>query len=104
MLGEVYELRLKSYRERNGYEGCWSMTRHRSVVLGLTLVASFVAALATMMLAMLVHKEAKTQPVQPNFVFIYTDDMRKDELQYMPHLKSLIKDPGMTFSNEYVPQ
>jgi N-acetylglucosamine-6-sulfatase len=81
-----------------------SMTRHRSVVLGLTLVASFVAALASMILAMLVQKEAKTQLVQPNFVFIYTDDMRKDELKYMPKTSNLIGSQGMTFSNEYVPQ
>jgi N-acetylglucosamine-6-sulfatase len=48
--------------------------------------------------------EAQAITAKPNFVFIITDDMRKDELKYMPHLKSLIKNPGMTFSNEYVPQ
>ena len=27
---------------------------------------------------------AQTTPVKPNFVFILTDDMRKDDLKYMP--------------------
>ncbi len=39
---------------------------------------------------------------KPNIVFILTDDMRADDVQYMPKLKALIADQGMTFSNFFV--
>ena len=34
---------------------------------------------------------AQTVPAQPNIVFILTDDMRKDDLQYMPKTRSLLE-------------
>jgi N-acetylglucosamine-6-sulfatase len=40
---------------------------------------------------------------KPNFVFILTDDMRKDDLAYMPNTRDLIASQGMTFENAYVP-
>jgi N-acetylglucosamine-6-sulfatase len=40
---------------------------------------------------------------KPNFVFIFTDDMRKDDLAYMPKTRNLIGSQGMTFNNAYVP-
>src|SRR5918998_3492800 len=46
---------------------------------------------------------AQTTPAKPNFVFIYTDDMRKDDLAYMPKTRNLIGSQGMTFNNAYVP-
>jgi N-acetylglucosamine-6-sulfatase len=42
-------------------------------------------------------------PTKPNFVFVYTDDMRKDDLAYMPNTRNLIASQGMTFDNAYVP-
>jgi arylsulfatase A-like enzyme len=46
---------------------------------------------------------AQTTQTKPNFVFVYTDDMRKDDLAYMPNTRNLIASQGMTFDNAYVP-
>jgi N-acetylglucosamine-6-sulfatase len=46
---------------------------------------------------------AQTVPPQPNIVFILTDDMRKDDLKYMPKTKALLQNAGMTFQNAFVP-
>ena len=46
--------------------------------------------------------EAQTTASQPNFVFILTDDMRKDDLKYMPNTLNLIGSQGMTFENAFV--
>jgi arylsulfatase A-like enzyme len=46
---------------------------------------------------------AQTTPLKPNFVFVYTDDMRMDDLAYMPNTRNLIASQGMTFDNAYVP-
>jgi N-acetylglucosamine-6-sulfatase len=45
---------------------------------------------------------AQTVPARPNFVFILTDDMRKDDLAYMPKTRSLLQDGGMSFENAFV--
>jgi N-acetylglucosamine-6-sulfatase len=45
---------------------------------------------------------AQTTAGQPNFVFILTDDMRKDDLKYMPKTRNLIELQGMTFENAFV--
>jgi len=47
-------------------------------------------------------REAQAITAKPNFVFILADDMRKDDLTYMPKTLSLLGDGGMTFSNAYV--
>jgi N-acetylglucosamine-6-sulfatase len=39
---------------------------------------------------------------QPNFVFILADDMRYDDLAYMPKTRTLLGSRGMTFSRAYV--
>jgi N-acetylglucosamine-6-sulfatase len=41
-------------------------------------------------------------PSRPNIVFILTDDQRWDELQYMPNVRSLLQDQGITFTNGFV--
>ena len=47
---------------------------------------------------------ARTSPDKPNFVFILTDDMRADDLEYMPKTRSaLLKNHGMTFTRAFVP-
>jgi N-acetylglucosamine-6-sulfatase len=46
------------------------------------------------------HAEALT--AKPNIVFILADDMRKDDLQYMPRTRNLLQEEGMTFQNAFV--
>jgi N-acetylglucosamine-6-sulfatase len=45
---------------------------------------------------------AQTVPARPNIVFILTDDMRKDDLRYMPKTRTLLKRGGITFENAFV--
>ncbi|HET7272974.1 MAG TPA: sulfatase-like hydrolase/transferase, partial [Rubrobacter sp.] len=44
----------------------------------------------------------ETAPAKPNYVFILLDDLRKDELKYMPKTKALLAERGITFDNAYV--
>ena len=46
--------------------------------------------------------EAGALTAKPNIVFILADDMRKDDLKYMPKTRSLLKDKGMSFENAFV--
>lgn len=39
---------------------------------------------------------------RPNIIFILTDDLDQASIQYMPKLKSLITDQGLTFKNYFV--
>lgn len=48
------------------------------------------------------EQAALAQADPPNIVFILTDDMRKDDLRYMPKTKSLIQNRGTTFDNAFV--
>jgi N-acetylglucosamine-6-sulfatase len=49
------------------------------------------------------NQEADAQTAErPNFVFILTDDMRKDDLKYMPKTLALLKTQGMRFENAFV--
>src|SRR5215208_2774189 len=43
------------------------------------------------------HIAAQTSP-KPNFVFILADDMRYDDLKYMPKTSRVLVSGGMTFS------
>jgi N-acetylglucosamine-6-sulfatase len=45
---------------------------------------------------------AQTTPAKPNFVFILVDDMRTDDLRYMPKTRSLLGQQGMHFREAYV--
>jgi arylsulfatase A-like enzyme len=45
---------------------------------------------------------AQTTPVTPNFVFILTDDMRKDDLKYMSKTRALLETQGIEFQNAFV--
>ena len=47
-------------------------------------------------------REAEGATAKPNIVFILADDMRKDDLKYMPKTLSVLRDKGMTFSNAFV--
>jgi N-acetylglucosamine-6-sulfatase len=48
------------------------------------------------------HTVIKANPAKPNFVFILADDMRKDDLRYMPKTRSLLQERGMSFQNAFV--
>jgi arylsulfatase A-like enzyme len=39
---------------------------------------------------------------KPNIVFILADDMRKDDMSYMPKMRSLLRERGMGFRNAFV--
>jgi N-acetylglucosamine-6-sulfatase len=45
---------------------------------------------------------APTTADKPNFIFILTDDMRKDDLKYMPKTRILLGTEGMQFEKAFV--
>jgi N-acetylglucosamine-6-sulfatase len=45
---------------------------------------------------------AQTLTAKPNIVFILADDMRKDDLKYMPQTRSLLAKKGVSFENAFV--
>src|SRR5918993_1028360 len=68
-----------------------------ALAVGMLFLGSYVGPAGSM------HKaRAQTGPARPNFVFILTDDMRKDDLAYMPKTRSLLKRGGMSFQNAFV--
>ena len=58
--------------------------------------AAFFAAVGCM------SSEVQASPGRPNIVLILTDDMRQDDLGYMPKTQNLIADEGMEFTNAFV--
>jgi hypothetical protein len=40
---------------------------------------------------------------RPNVVLIVTDDMRTDELEFMPHVRNLLVAEGVTFTHAISP-
>jgi arylsulfatase A-like enzyme len=49
-----------------------------------------------------IPKDAGAPTAKPNLVFVLADDMRKDDLKYMPKTRSVLKDKGMSFQNAFV--
>jgi arylsulfatase A-like enzyme len=49
-----------------------------------------------------IPKDAGAPTAKPNIVFILADDMRKDDLEYMPKTRAVLKDKGMSFENAFV--
>ena len=47
-------------------------------------------------------RQAEGATAKPNIVFILADDLRKDDLKYMPKTLSVLRDKGMSFSNAFV--
>ena len=43
-------------------------------------------------------------PDRPNVLVVMTDDMRDDDLRFMPHVRHLIGDQGVRFTNTFSPQ
>src|SRR5215218_3980577 len=68
-----------------------------ALALGMLFFGSYIGATNSMGKA-----KAQTAPSQPNIVFILTDDLRKDDLKYMPKTKALLQTTGMTFENAFV--
>jgi N-acetylglucosamine-6-sulfatase len=46
--------------------------------------------------------QAQRATAKPNIVFILADDMRKDDMKYMPKMRSLLRERGMGFRNAFV--
>ncbi|CAN5764021.1 hypothetical protein BH18ACT11_BH18ACT11_29640 [soil metagenome] len=70
-----------------------------------TVLLSVTVALAVLLLSSVwgsSAREARALTTKPNIVFILADDMRKDDLKYMPKTRSLLKDKGMSFENAFV--
>ena len=44
------------------------------------------------------------RPERPNVLVIMTDDARNDDLRFMPHVRHLIGDQGVRFTNTFSPQ
>ena len=44
----------------------------------------------------------QTALAEPDYVFILVEDMRKDELKYMPKTRALLAQRGISFNNAYV--
>ena len=42
-----------------------------------------------------------TTTAKPNILFVLTDDMRLDDLAFMPNVKKVLTDQGMSFENEF---
>lgn len=65
------------------------------------------AVLALLLVATYSQKTSQQDPAggntQPNMIFILTDDqdLHMDSVAYMPHLKKLIIEQGMTFKKHY---
>src|SRR5215208_819575 len=90
----------------SGAESCSFLRPRRRMVR----VRKTVPALAAMTLALLlalgvagsIPKDAGAPTAKPNIVFILADDMRKDDLKYMPKTRSVLKAKGMSFENAFV--
>src|SRR5215216_2431833 len=72
----------------------------RKIVLPLASVALVV--LLSLGLTGSMPGDAEALTAKPNIVFILTDDMRKDDLRYMPKTRSVLKDKGISFENAFV--
>jgi N-acetylglucosamine-6-sulfatase len=68
------------------------------LVLALVLSSTAVVAVSSQ----LARAASPDLPSRPNIVFILTDDQRWDELQYMPNVRDLLQDDGITFTNGFV--
>jgi arylsulfatase A-like enzyme len=70
-----------------------------------TVLLSVAVALAVLLLSGVwgsASREARGATTKPNIVFILADDMRKDDLKYMPKTRSMLMNKGMSFRNAYV--
>lgn len=47
--------------------------------------------------------KAQQDPARPNVLVIETDDMRADDLRFMPNVRNLIAERGLSFENSFAP-
>lgn len=71
-------------------------------VYGYTVVASDAAGNLSEASSVLNVQTLSTPPVKPNIVVINLDDMRKDQLQYLPKIRQWFETGGTNFTNAYV--
>jgi hypothetical protein len=72
----------------------------RKLVLQVSCVA--LALLLSLGILGRMPKDVEALTAKPNIVFIIADDMRKDDLKYMPKTRSVLKDKGMIFHSAFV--
>lgn len=72
----------------------------RKIVPSVACVA--LALLLSLGILGMLPKDIEALTAKPNIVFILTDDMRKDDLRYMPKTRSVLKEKGMSFENALV--
>jgi N-acetylglucosamine-6-sulfatase len=72
----------------------------RKIVPSVACVA--LALLLSLGILGMLPKDIEALTAKPNIVFILTDDMRKDDLRYMPKTRSVLKEKGMSFENAFV--
>src|SRR5918994_4665910 len=72
----------------------------RKLILSVACVA--LAVLLSLGILVNMPKDAEALTAKPNIVFILADDMRKDDLKYMPKTRNLLKAKGMSFNNAFV--
>src|SRR5215213_5101575 len=68
----------------------------------LPLVAMALSVLLSLSVSGSIPEDAQALTAKPNIVFILTDDMRKDDLKYMPKTRSVLKAKGLSFANAFV--
>jgi N-acetylglucosamine-6-sulfatase len=68
----------------------------------LPLVAMALTVLLSLSVSGSIPEDAQALTAKPNIVFILTDDMRNDDLKYMPNTRFLLRAKGMSFSNAFV--
>ena len=68
----------------------------------LPLAAGALVSLLSLGVSGSMPQDAEAQTARPNFVFILADDMRKDDLQYMPKTRAVLKRKGMSFQRAFV--
>jgi N-acetylglucosamine-6-sulfatase len=66
------------------------------------LAATALAVLLSLGISGSTTGDAEALTAKPNFVFIIADDMRKDDLKYMPKTRSVLEDKGMSFEKAFV--
>ncbi len=71
-------------------------------------ILALVVSLASSPESQVEHKVGPTESTaaprtRPNVVFIMVDDMRNDDLRYMPQTRRLIRDQGVRFRNSFSP-
>lgn len=76
--------------------------RALSILLALTTLVG-IAVLGPEIARAHVSDRAAPVAARPNVIVIMADDMRQDEVRYMPHLRSLLANRGVEFMNSYSP-